>query len=879
VGITPRRSDGKGIGPDGAHGAPYTEPPTDGLASLRRVRRAHHLLWIALLVAFTAPAAAARAPKETAPSDIPADLPQRYRDWLEDVALLMIPEERQVFLSLTRDYQRQAFLRAFWQARDPFPETPANELRDAWQERIEAARERFGDLLDDRSKILLLNGPPERVLVSRCGALMRPLEIWHMEHSTLVRGSFVLVFVARGASRLGRYSLWHPSEGLASLLLGVAGDPEEHLLERIRDECVQTEELIASLDAAVDWEELEQRGARVRTPSAEWVQSWAARSTTLPEDAVLLPASLALGYPSRHQSRTVVQGVVKVPAASAVAAGEKDGRLYRFLVDGEVLRKDDLFESFRYRFEVPATGAPAEIPLLLERYLRPGDYRLLLRVEDLNGGTFFRHEGEITVPVVPVAGATVLAEAGAPLTAPAPPAAPAPAAAAAPGDDEVVVQIAPPPNDLVTGRLRVAANVRGAGVGRVRFLLDGAGVLAKARPPYTVELDLGDEPRLHQLTVVAEAVDGHELARDEVAVNAGPHRFAVRLVEPKQGMSQPGQPVRAEAIVEVPGGETLDRLELFVDESHLATLYQAPFVQTLIPPIGRQVSYVRAVAHLASGAVAEDVAFLNAPRERAAVDVDLVELYTTALDRRGRPVADLNPADFRVTEDGRQQELLRCEFVEDLPIHAAVLVDTSSSMLEELEQSVAAASRFFDQLLTPRDRAALMSFADHPQLRVPFTHDPSVLAGGLARLEADGETALYDSVVYALWYFSGIRGKRVLVVLSDGEDTKSRYRFEEVVEFARRSGVAIYPIGLGLSSTAQVARSALNRLAAETGGNAFFVERTSGFDSVYRTIERELRAQYLLAYQSDGSSTTYRKVEIEVKRPGVHASAVRGYYP
>jgi len=119
----------------------------------------------------------------------------------------------------------------------------------------------------------------------------------------------------------------------------------------------------------------------------------------------------------------------------------------------------------------------------------------------------------------------------------------------------------------------------------------------------------------------------------------------------------------------------------------------------------------------------------------------------------------------------------------------------------------------------------------------------------------------------------------VLVLLSDGEDVKSRYGFDEVLEYARRSGVAVYAIGLGLQSNAQVARMNLQRLAAETGGTAFFVERTGAFDNVYRSIERELRSQYLLAYQSDGSGTGYRKVEVEVKRPGVSAATAKGYYP
>ena len=356
---------------------------------------------------------------------------------------------------------------------------------------------------------------------------------------------------------------------------------------------MQAEDLLALLGSAVDWQTLEERGAKPRDPGSEWVRTFAAHSTNLPDDAALLPATLDLAFPARHQSRTVVQGVVRVPATAAVAAGEKDDKLYRFLVDGEVLRRDELFESFRYRFEVPAADAPAQIPLLLERYLRPGDYRLLLRVEDLNGGSFFRHEGDAHRAAADGGRRRRWWRQRPPYRArrrrprqarrrrhprPSPP----PRPRRSPTRWWSSSRRRPPTS--LTGRLRVAADVRGPGVARVRFLLDGQGLLAKARPPYTVELDLGEEPRLHQLAAVAEAADGHELARDEVAVNAGPHRFAVRLVEPKPGAAQPGQPVRAEAIVEVPGGERLDRLELFVDETHLATLYQPPFVQSLLPP-------------------------------------------------------------------------------------------------------------------------------------------------------------------------------------------------------------------------------------------------------------------------------------------------------
>src|SRR6185436_15269198 len=219
-------------------------------------------------------------------------------------------------------------------------------------------------------------------------------------------------------------------EGAISLLLIGSPGTDEQLVDQIREDCMQAEELLSLLGSAVDWQRLEERGAKPRSPGNEWLHTFQASSTTIPEDAALLPATLDLTFPGRHQSRTVVQGVVRVPATAAVAAGANDEKLYRFLVDGEVLRKDELFEAFRYRFEMPAGEAPAQIPLLLERYLRPGDYRLLLRVEDLNGGSFFRHEGELSVPIVAATAGTALAQTPDSAASAAAGASPVPAAAA-----------------------------------------------------------------------------------------------------------------------------------------------------------------------------------------------------------------------------------------------------------------------------------------------------------------------------------------------------------------------------------------------------------------------------------------------------------------
>jgi len=262
------------------------------------------------------------------------------------------------------------------------------------------------------------------------------------------------------------------------------------------------------------------------------------------------------------------------------------------------------------------------------------------------------------------------------------------------------------------------------------------------------------------------------------------------------------------------------------------------------------------------------------------LDVDFVELYATVLDRGGHPVDDLRPEEVELLEDGRPQALRRFERVGDVPIHAAVMLDTSGSMAERLDAAVAAALRFFEEVLTPSDRAAVITFADAPHLAVRFTGRIDRLAGGLAHLAADGETALYDSLAYALHYFSGLTGKRAIVLLSDGADSRSRTRFEDVLDFARRTGVAIYTIGLDIPSTPPEPGMVLERLARETGGRYFAVQRATSLGSVYERIESELRAQWLLAYQSDApGGAAFRHVEVRIRRPGCTARTAAGYYP
>jgi VWFA-related protein len=291
------------------------------------------------------------------------------------------------------------------------------------------------------------------------------------------------------------------------------------------------------------------------------------------------------------------------------------------------------------------------------------------------------------------------------------------------------------------------------------------------------------------------------------------------------------------------------------------------------------VTYVRAVAFLPDGSSAEDRGFVNAPDLFEEVDVQFVELYTTAVDERGRPVEGLAQGDFRVAEDGVAQSVTRFERVRDLPIHAGILLDNSGSMRGSLDAVRRAALSFLQQAITPRDRAAIITFNRFPNLAVKLTNNHQALGGGLAGLTAEGETALYDSLIFSLYYFAGIRGQRAILVLSDGQDEASRFTFEETLEYARRAGVTIYTIGLGIPSGD--ARGKLARLADETGGRSFFLSDLAGLEGIYRSIQEELRSQYLIAYQSSNTSGEdgFRTVELAVGRPGVKVKTITGYYP
>ena len=449
---------------------------------------------------------------------------------------------------------------------------------------------------------------------------------------------------------------------------------------------------------------------------------------------------------------------------------------------------------------------------------------------------------------------------------------------------------------LAVGAVHVDAFTTGIDIARVDFSLDGQPVGSATEAPFGLDIDLGPAPREHVVEAVAVDHQGRKRAGDQLRINDSPRRFAVRLLEPAAG-SQPEDTVRVQAAVEAPHNRKLDRVELYLGDDLAATLYQPPFLQQLALPEEKP-AYVRAVAYLTDGTSTEDTVLLYTTAVLDAVDVSVVELFTTVTSGSNHTATDLPASAFHVFEDGAEQQLQRFEVIDNLPVNVALVIDTSDSMATLLPAVRKSALSFLDSVLTERDQGSLIQFNSQISLLVPLTGDIERLRQGAESLGAATGTRFYDAVVLGLYYLSGLEGKRAMVVLTDGLDEHSQFTFDQMREFALRSGVAIYQLVFPHLDRLEQAdprnwtkrtmdpelNQRLEALSNETGGRLVHIPALGVLDHAYQAISEELRSQYLLVYQSahdeqpGGQDETFRRVEVKVDG-NLQARTRAGYYP
>ena len=272
--------------------------------------------------------------------------------------------------------------------------------------------------------------------------------------------------------------------------------------------------------------------------------------------------------------------------------------------------------------------------------------------------------------------------------------------------------------------------------------------------------------------------------------------------------------------------------------------------------------------------------------------VDLVQLGVSVVDRDGKPVTDLTDADFELFEDGQPQDIryfsrgLESDS-ETMPMHLGLLFDTSGSMEKDGDFAKTAAIKFLNALTYAADMT-LVDFDTEVRVGRYSQDDFPRLVERIRNRRSTGFTALYDALGVYLDGAFGQDGRKVLLLYSDGDDTRSRMPFSDMIDLVRASDVTVYAIGFQKnlrSSVRQMQRMRLEQLAAITGGRCYFPTDLDQLDDIYEQITEELNARYSLGYVSTNvrADGTWREIEIKLAstRPELRRVRVRnreGYY-
>jgi Ca-activated chloride channel family protein len=289
-----------------------------------------------------------------------------------------------------------------------------------------------------------------------------------------------------------------------------------------------------------------------------------------------------------------------------------------------------------------------------------------------------------------------------------------------------------------------------------------------------------------------------------------------------------------------------------------------------------QLAAALALTWVASAALAGET---QQPTFRSGTEV--VSLFVTVADKGGRLVPDLEQEDFEILDNGKPQPIVYFENVVQ-PITAVVMLDTSGSMTASISLMKDAAEQFFLRLL-PADRARVGAFNDRVEMSAQFTGDRDALIRDTRELRFGNSTRLWDAVAMSLDELSGIEGRRVIVAFTDGADTGSRARFGNMMDRARADEVMVYAIGFesnyfnGQRMVRSEPDSGLRKIADETGGGYFHLQKTAELSPTFTRVAQELHAQYVMGFTPTQHDGKVHRLDVRIGKPGMTARARRSY--
>jgi Ca-activated chloride channel family protein len=269
--------------------------------------------------------------------------------------------------------------------------------------------------------------------------------------------------------------------------------------------------------------------------------------------------------------------------------------------------------------------------------------------------------------------------------------------------------------------------------------------------------------------------------------------------------------------------------------------------------------------------------------------VDLVTMGVTVTDRRGTFLTELTRDDFEIREDGRPQTITSFARgdgdLDALPLHLGLLFDTSGSMGEDIKLARSAAIKFLNTLSDAVDMT-LVDFDTEVRVARYGQRDFPRMVERIRSRQPDGWTAMYDALGVYLDGAAEDDGRKILVLYSDGGDTRSTISFSDAMTLVRASDVTIHAIGFleNQPSSARIGqRMRLMEIAQTTGGQAFFPSAMKDVEAAYEKIVAQIRSQYTIGYTSTNTAQdgSWRRVEIRVTRPGLRDMRVqsrKGYF-
>jgi Ca-activated chloride channel family protein len=265
-------------------------------------------------------------------------------------------------------------------------------------------------------------------------------------------------------------------------------------------------------------------------------------------------------------------------------------------------------------------------------------------------------------------------------------------------------------------------------------------------------------------------------------------------------------------------------------------------------------------------------------------DARLVPLNVTVTDKSGRLVTNLPQSAFEVFENGIRQTI-RLFKREDVPVSMGLIIDNSGSMREK-RQGVETAALAMVRDSNPQDEVFIVNFNDEVYLDADFTNDTKVLEHGLARIDSRGGTAMRDAIRLSIDHLKekAKRDKKVILVVTDGNDNASMISLDALVRLAQQDDVLVYAIGLlgeEDKREASKAKRALGILVESTGGQVFYPKDVAEVDKIAHEVAHDIRNQYTIAYTPSNVALdgTYRQIKLALKAPGNLVARTRaGYY-